>query len=404
MKTTKPESAGMSAEKLKNIDARMAEFVKDDQLPGVMTLVKRRGKVVHFGTYGHSQIGENRPISETDIFRIYSMTKPIVSIALMMLYEQGKLSLTDPVRYYIPEFGETKVCTGRKAAGGLHLVDQFPEMTVHHLLTHTSGLSYGWSFDTPVDDEYRKHMPTISAESDSLEAFAANLAKLPLVSQPGETWRYSYSTDIVGRLVEVISGQSLESYLQEHIYAPLGMVDTAFHVSADKLDRFAELYVSGTLYNPVPATPETAWFYRDYTVPAKIPSGGGGLVSTLSDYLKFANCLLDWGRYDGGRLVSRKTLEWMASNHIPQDKMPIKMGDIVNDFGFGLGFRVATSLGESRKVTSVGEYGWGGMANTYFWIDPQEELLGLMMTQHVCLEPYPVQERFRNMVYSAIED
>lgn len=401
MKVHSPEEAGMSSERLARIPAVMEQFVKDNQLPGILTLVQRKGKIIHYGEYGLMDIEAGRPMQEDALFRIYSMTKPIVSVALMTLYEEGRFSLNDPVSKFIPAFAKTKVFAGASPLG-LTLVDQNPAMTLHHLLTHTSGLSYGWFFDSPVEELYRQCVPNLFRRDQTLEEIINQFAELPLLFQPGTQWRYSFATDVLGYVVQVIAGMPLAGFLAERIFKPLGMSDTAFAVPAEKLGRLAQIYKSDKLYGPVPMQPEEILLIGDVTVPTTCPSGGGGLISTLGDYLAFCTCLLNNGRYPGGSLLGRKTLEWMTSDHIPAQLKPLKMGAEQLDFGFGLGFRVATSLGEARALTSVGEYGWGGAANTFFWIDPAEEMIGLMMTQHMPLEPYPVQERFRILAYQAI--
>ena len=342
-------------------------------------------------------------MQEDALFRIYSMTKPIVSVALMTLYEAGRFSLNDPVSKFVPAFAKTKVYTGESPLG-LTLVDQNPAMTLHHLLTHTSGLSYGWFFDSPIEQFYRTLVPKLYRRDQTLEEVVSQLAELPLLFQPGTQWRYSFATDVLGYVVQVIADMPLADFLQERIFSPLGMTDTAFVVPPQKLHRLAQLYRSEKLYDPVALQPEEVGLLRDVTVPTQCPSGGGGLISSLGDYLAFCTCLINNGRYSGGQLLSRKTIAWMTADHIPAHLKPLKMGAEQLDFGFGLGFKVVTSLGEARSLTSVGEYGWGGAAKTNFWIDPAEKLIGLMMTQHMPLEPYPVQERFRNLTYQAIVD
>lgn len=398
-----PESVGMDSERLARIDTAMADFLKDNRLPGVMTLVQRRGKVVHLGKYGLMDIAAGKPMREDGIFRIYSMTKPIVSVALMTLYEEGRLSLNDPVAKYIPAFKDTKVYAGMGPTG-MKLVDQSPVMTVYHLLTHTSGLSYGWFFDTPVEDLYRQTFPERYQRTDVLADIIDQLAALPLLFQPGTQWRYSFATDVVGHLIQVIADMPLGDFLAERIFKPLGMVDTGFMVPAEKCHRIAPIYASKALYDPFELELKDVPLLRDVTTSTTCPSGGGGLLSTLADYLAFANCVLNMGKYQGGRLLGRKTIEWMTTNHMPPALMPITMGENVIDHGFGLGFGVVETLGASRSVTSVGKYGWGGAANTDYWADPSEALIGLMMTQYMPMEPYPVQERFRNLAYQAIVD
>jgi CubicO group peptidase (beta-lactamase class C family) len=398
-----PESVGMYAQRLERITPIMQDFVKDNRLPGIMTLLQRHGKVVHLGKFGMMDIEAGKPMREDALFRIYSMTKPITCVALMMLLEEGRLSVRDPVSTFIPTFRATKVYAGSTALG-LKLVDQDVEITLHHLLTHTAGLSYGWFFDSPVEELYRQVLPTIFCRHQTLAEVVERIAQLPLLFQPGTQWRYSYATDVLGHVIQVVADMPLADFFEERIFKPLGMTDTSFHVPADKRDRLAQIYVSEALYNPVVPKPEDVRLIGDVTIPTSCPSGGGGLISTLVDYLAFCNCLINHGQYEGGILLGRKTLAWMTSNHIPPSLMPLRLGPFTRDHGYGLGFRVTTSLGEARALSSVGEYGWSGAAQTYFWIDPSEEFIGIMMTQHMPMEPYPVQERFRNLAYQAIVD
>ncbi|MBI1279746.1 MAG: serine hydrolase [Anaerolineaceae bacterium] len=403
MQTTSPESVGLSSQRLTRITTYMEDLVRDNRLPGVLTLVQRHGKIAHFGKFGSMDIEAGKPMQEDAIFRIYSMTKPITSVAVMMLLEEGRFNITDPVANFIPAFAKTKVCVGSDVMG-LQLVDQQPAMNIQHLLTHTSGLSYGSYFDSPVDEFYRREDRGPFDRTAPLADLINQLAGFPLVFQPGTNWRYSMSTDVLGYLVQVIADMPLADFFKERIFKPLGMVDTDFMVPSQKVDRLAQIYSSEQLYDihpvPVDKIPGTG----DITKPTSTPLGGAGLVSTLADYLAFCNCMLNNGKYSGGRLLSRKTVEWMTANHIPDSMMPIYMGLDQRDHGFGLGFRVTTHLGQARKLSSVGEYGWGGLANTYFWIDPAEAFIGLMMTQHLPTLPYTANDIFRNLAYQAIDD
>lgn len=403
MEIYSPEEVGMSSERLARISPIMQKFVKDNQMPGIMTLVQRKGKVVHWGKYGMMDIEVGKPMQEDALFRIYSMTKPIVSVALMMLYEEGLLSLNDPVSKFIPAFSKTKVYAGSTALGP-RLVDQDPVITLYHLITHTAGLSYGWFFDSPVEDLYREAIPNIFLRNQTLEEVVDRIAELPLLFQPGTQWRYSFATDVLGQVVQVIADKPLAEFLEERIFKPLDMIDTAFHVPAEKLDRLAQIYGSEKLYDPIAIKPNEVGLIGDVTIPTKCPSSGAGLVSTVRDYLLFCNCLINNGQQEGERLLGRKTLEWMTSDHIPAQLKPLQIGPWTLDHDFGLGFRVMTSLGEARQLTSIGEYGWAGAAQTYFWVDPAEEFIGLFMTQHMPMEPYPAQERFTNLAYQAIVD
>lgn len=399
-----PASVGMSGERLNRIAPIMEDFVKDNRLPGILTLVQRHGKVVQLGKYGLMDIEAGKPMQENGLFRIYSMTKPIISVAAMMLFEEGRFSLNDPVANYIPAFAQTPVFAGATPVG-LKYVPQDPPMSIHHLLTHMAGLSYGWGFDSPIEDQYRAVWPELFKRGEqTLQEVIERIATLPLLFQPGTQWRYSLATDVLGYLVQVIADMPLADFLEERIFQPLGMVDTAFSVPAEKIERLAPLYSSPALYGPERVPPAETGLIGNVTQPTQCPSGGGGLISTLADYLSFSNCLLKRGAYDGGRLLSRKTVDWMTANHIPEALLPIGNGADRYDHGFGLGFRVAIDLGKLRSLRSVGEFGWGGAAQTYFWIDPAEDFIGVMMTQHMPVELYPVQERFRNLAYQAIVD
>ncbi len=403
MQTTSPEDVGLSSTRLDRITPYMEDLVHDNQLPGVLTLVQRHGKIAHFGKFGSMNIEASKPMQEDALFRIYSMTKPITSIAVMMLLEEGRFNLFDPVSKYIPAFAKTKVCVG-SGVMGLQLVDQQPPMNIQHLLTHTSGLSYGSFFDSPVDDLYRCVDKGPFDRTAPLENLIEQLAALPLVFQPGTNWRYSMSTDVLGYLVQLIADMPLADFFKERIFKPLGMVDTDFMVPSQKLSRLAQIYYSDALYDIHPVLSKSVPGIGDITKPTSTPLGGAGLVSTLADYLAFCNCMLNKGTYEGGRLLSRKTIEWMTANHIPDSMMPIYMGLEQRDHGFGLGFRVTTHLGQARRLSSVGEFGWGGLANTYFWVDPVEDFIGLMMTQHLPTLPYIANDIFRNLAYQAIND
>ena len=405
MQTIAPENVGMSSERLAHIDAVMTEFVKDDQLPGIITLIQRRGEIAQFGMYGMMDIEQQRPMQDDAIFRIYSMTKPLTSIALMMLLEAGKVSLSEPVAKYIPAFAKTKVLTGMTPIG-MQLTDQIRPMTIHHLLTHTSGLSYGWSFDNPAEDAYRQiaEQHNFQNRDIALADYIEILAGLPLLFQPGEQWRYSVATTVVGYLVQLISDMLFADFLAERIFKPLGMVDTAFDVPPEKVNRLAQIYVSEALYNPQALPPDEVLGIGDVTKPTVMPIGGGGLVSTLADYLRFANCLLNGGELEGFRLIAPRTLQWMTSDHLKPHMLPIKIG--VSEVGsrFGLGFRVSKHLGESQVLCSEGEYGWAGVAQTYFAVAPVEDMILMFMSQHLPMLPYPVRQRFVNMAYQAIID
>ena len=404
MKTHAAETVGMSSERLARINTYLDSEVADDRLPGIIALALRRGKIVHHSLHGKMDIAANRPMQADAIFRIYSMTKPIVSLALMMLHDEGKVQLHDKVARFIPSFAKTKVFS-HVSETQLQLVEQDPPMTVFHLLTHTAGLSYAGDPWHPADRLYqeawrvhgffRRDMPL----ADLIEHFAA----LPLSFQPGSDWQYSVATDVLGYLVQVIADMPLADFLQERIFAPLGMVDTDFYVPAKKAQRLAAIYGSPTNVDPVLIDPDEV-ANGDVRKPTSCPSGGGGLVSTTADYLRFASMLLNGGQLDGARLVSPLTIKRMATSAVPREWLPLRIGVERYGYAFGLGLRVMADYGRANGYSSPGEFGWAGAASTYFVIDPAEDLLILMMTQMWGAEPHRPRSIFPNLVYQAIDE
>jgi len=397
MKRCTPEEAGLSSERLQRVDAMAQRYVDEGKLAGLVTLVARQGRVVHFGKCGVRDLETGAPMALDTIFRIYSMTKPITTVALMMLYEQGLFQLRDPVSRFLPDFQTTNVWAGEG-----QLVDPAREITIYDLLTHTAGFSYGGYEETgiPVDKLYDE------ADLDNIEIsneeMVRRIASLPLIYHPGEKWFYSVATDVAGHLIEVISGMGLDAYFEERILTPLGMQDTAFYVSEAKVDRFAALYgprENGRLkLLDDPAT--GAW-----SKPPRLLPGGHGLVSTTTDYLRFCQMMLNGGELDGVRLLGRKTVELMAMNHLPESMIPIGWPpDIMHGYGFGLGFRIRVDDARAGLLGSVGEYAWGGYASTSFFIDPKEELIAILMPQFIPSGYYPILEEFRVLVYQALVD
>jgi CubicO group peptidase (beta-lactamase class C family) len=339
-----------------------------------------------------------KPMEFDAIFRIYSMTKPITSTAVMMLFEEGFLRLTDPVSSYIPAFKDMKVYHPRGNAD-YDLIPAKREITIHDLLTHTAGLSYGFDEKSPVDEMYRTQLwkRLESDPSFDLEKAVDTVAHLPLANQPGEIFRYSFSIDVLGRLVEVVSGQTLDTFLKERIFGPLGMPDTDFYVPLEKHARLTAVYgpeeKGGIKVIDAPAS-------SSFKKPAQMLSGGGGLVSTAADYLRFAQMILNHGELDGQRLLGRKTVEFMLLNHLPEDgRRPDEPFS-----GFGLGGSVMRDVPLSRDCGSLGEWGWGGAANTWFWIDPLEKVIGIIMMQYMPAFVLPVTHDYKNMVYQALVD
>jgi CubicO group peptidase (beta-lactamase class C family) len=395
MKRCAPEEAGLSSERLKRVDAMAQRYVHEGKLAGLVTLVARKGRVVHFGSCGVQDLETGSPIKYDTIFRIYSMTKPITTVALMMLYEQGLFQLRDPVSRFLPEFKGVKVW---ESEGGL--IDPVREITICDLLTHTAGLSYGGYKETgiPVDKLYDE--ADLDNSEISNQEMVRRIASLPLMYHPGERWFYSVATDVVGHLVEVISGMSLDTYFEERILNPLGLKDTAFYVPEAKLDRFAALYGPGEdgslklLDDPATGA---------YSKPPHLQPGGHGLVSTTTDYLRFCQMLLNGGGLDKARLLGRKTVELMTMNHLPESLIPIGWPpDVMHGYGFGLGFRVRVNDAQAGLLGSVDEYAWGGHASTSFFIDPKEELIAILMPQFIPSGYYPILEEFRVLVYQAL--
>ncbi len=389
-----PDKVGLSSARLERINTVMQSYVDQEKYSGLITMVARRGKVAHFECFGMMDREANKAMKPDTIFRIYSMTKPITSVAIMMLYEEGRFQLNDPVSRFIPEFSNLKVFV-KETESGPELADLKREMTIKHLLTHTSGLTYGFDPNSPVDVMYRK--AGVLDHNGTLEDMAQKLVKLPLLHQPGSVWHYSVSTDVLGYLVEVISGLSFDVFLEERIFKPLGMIDTGFHVPQEKIDRFAAVYgpAEGGGIKVIDA-PETSRFSK----PASFFSGGGGLVSTTSDYVRFAQMLLNKGELDGNRLLGRKTVEFMTINHVPEGFHPFES----KAAGFGLGFAIQMDVAQSGILSSKGSFGWGGAADTGFWVDPEEAIIGLIMPQFMPGGYYPVKQDFRVLVYQAIVD
>ena len=402
MQVIAPEAVGMSSQRLSQIKRKLQGYVDRKQVAGFVTLVARDVEVVHYETCGYRDAEEMLPMEGDTIFRIYSMTKPITSIALMMLYERGKFHLVEPVSRYIPAFGKTKVLS-EYGYMGPKLVPQNPPMTIHHLLTHTAGLSYGFHYDTPIEDMYRNSI--FRSETATLEEKITGMAELPLRFQPGSAWNYSIATDVCGYLVQVLADMPFEDFLEEQIFRPLGMVDTAFHVPTEKLERFAKLYqhnIQDGSFHEYEGSPHIPW--HDYTQPASAPSGGGGLVSTISDYWQFANMLLQEGELDDVRIIGRKTLEFMTQNHLKPELLPMAIGLAqIAGRGFGLGFDVVMDPAPTGVLNSVGNYGWSGAAATNFWVDPQEQLVGIIMTQ-LMDNMLLFQQDFRALTYQALVD
>jgi CubicO group peptidase (beta-lactamase class C family) len=386
-----PEEVGLSSERLARIKPLMQKHIDDGTTGGILTMVARKGKLAHLEMVGMRDIDNKKPITEDTIFRIYSMSKAITSIAVMTLYEEGRFNLDDPVSKYIPEFENLMVFKDSTEAG-LVLDSLENEMTIRHLFTHSSGLTYGWG-GRVVDRMYGK--TKIFEKGSTLKQMVEKLGKIPLVHHPGTEWEYSVSIDVLGYLVEVISGMPFEKYLQQRIFKPLGMVDTGFSVPESKRDRYSELYRWNEEEEKLEVVEESPLGEDKYKF---FPSGGGGLVSTASDYIRFCQMMLNGGELDGARILGRKTVDLIRSNNLPKDVFVDDDGNI----GFGLGYAITLDVVGSGGMASVGAYYWGGAAATIFWIDPEEELIGLLMTQ--LFGPEPFHNQFRTLVYTSIID
>jgi CubicO group peptidase (beta-lactamase class C family) len=399
-----PEAVGLSSSRLQYLDRYVQQrYVDMGRLPCAMTLIERRGQLAHFSTQGQMDLERARPLQQDTLFRIYSMTKPITSVALMMLVEEGLIGLDDPVHRFIPQWRNLGVYDG----GFLETFRTRPTKTpmrIVDLLRHTSGLTYGLQQRTNVDAAYRKFGFGDPAGAGTLEAMIEGLAKIPLEASPGDVWNYSVSTDVIGYLVGKVSGVPFEEFLRQRIFEPLGMVDTDFHVPASKASRLAACYVlapDGRL--KLQDDPQTS----RYLQPPAFISGGGGLVSTAADYLRFCRMLLNGGMLDGTRLLSPKTVELMTANHLPGGKeLPDLSVSLFSEtgysgVGFGLGFAVTTNPARTLVPGSQGDFSWGGMASTYFWIDPREQLIVIFMTQLIPSTIYNLRRELRTLVYSA---
>ncbi len=406
-----PESVGMSANRLERLRPIMQSYVEERGVVGISTMISRRGQIVHAEQFGHRDKEAGLPMTADTIFRIYSMTKPIVSTALMLLHEEGRFQLEHPIATYLPGFGGVKVL-----AGDGTLVDPVRPIDIRDVLTHTSGLTYDFMIDTPVAQMYRDHNVCHDA-TRTLEAMIDELATLPLASQPGARWHYSVGIDVAARLIEVISGQPLGDFLRDRLFDPLGMVDTGFGVPDSELGRLAAMYglpdLVGPNYSAVQLVEAALSGFNERidvsgTYPTGTPEvfnrGGLGLFSTVGDYMRFAQMLANNGEVDGEHIVGRKTLELMHSNHLPPALMPWELlGQVNPGMGFGLGSRVMLDPAQTGGTGSVGEFGWAGAAKTYYWVDPAEELVGIFMSQYMTGVLSPDRD-MRSLTYQAIID
>ena len=391
--TTQPEEVGLSSDRLNLVKPLMQRYVDEKKLPGMIAVVARHGKVVRFEKYG--LMGIDKSMQTDAIFRIASMTKPVTSVAVMLLYEEGHFQLDDPVEKYIPEFKELKVFSSADQKG-IHLEDQIKPMTIRNLLTFTSGLGSGVE-NTPVDSMYR----AADLSGGTLKEMIQKLAKIPLLYQPGTRWKYGRSSDVLGYLVEVISGKPLNQFFKERIFIPLKMKDTDYYVAKKKLNRVTSVYrLDEHTGIKILTDPEI----NNVSTPVKFHSGNGGLLSTATDYLIFSQMLLNKGEYNGVRILKSKTVDLMTSNHVTNEKMPDDdfFGPMLTGMGFGFGLAVLKDQLSSKEPGSKGSYWWAGAANTYFYVDPKEDIILIFMTQFVPNIYYPVCKEFRKLVYQSI--
>ena len=404
---TNSAELALSGARLDRIPGFFQSYIDAGKLPCMATLLSRGGEVAHLAMSGAMEMGGAEAITEDTIYRIYSMTKPITAVAAMMMFEEGKLRLEHPVSRYLPEYADVKVWDGGTPdAPKLRAPDR--PMTVLDLFTHTSGITYGFLMQHEVDEIYRKE-GLRGAEEGTLRELARRIAGLPLVFSPGERFNYGHSIDVLGAIVEEVSGQTLDVFFRERIFAPLGMVDTDFFVPEDKLSRFPACYAKDAETGDTVLYDGAGAASKMYTKQPKLLNAGGGLVSTLHDYHRFCLMLLGGGELDGARILSPKTIEFMTANHLPGGKTILDMGDKtfaegrMHGNGFCLLGSVLQDLVAFGQPGSEGTFAWGGLASTYFWIDPVEQIIGIQMTQLVPSSSYPIRTQFQQLAYAAIE-
>ncbi|WP_235035222.1 serine hydrolase [Roseomonas sp. 18066] len=401
---TSPEAVGLCPQRLGRIADWADGWVASGRLPGITTLVARRGQVAHLHSTGLADVERGTKMAADTVLRIYSMTKPLTSLALLMLYEEGRFQLDDAITRFLPEFRDMRVAVGG-ARGKVDTVPAVRDITFRDLLTHTSGLTYGFMQSTLVDGLYRERGVDFQTAEASLGEVVGRLAALPLIAQPGTAWNYSVSTDVIGHLVAVISGQAFDAFLRERVLRPLGMRETDFHVTEAQRPRFAANYArspdGGLALIDDPASS------RFLTAP-RVCSGGGGLVSTVGDYWRFCQLMLNRGILDGTRLLGRKTVELMTANHLNGDMAAMGQArwseSTAEGIGFGLGFSVMLNPARAQITGTPGEFAWGGAASTAFWIDPAEEMAVILLTQMTPSSTYPIRRELRVLSYSAVVD
>ncbi|MCI0757037.1 serine hydrolase domain-containing protein [Teichococcus vastitatis] len=399
-----PARLGLCPTRLTRIATWADRLVSDNKLAGLVTMVARRGEVAHLHATGFADLERGTPMAADTIFRIYSMTKPLTSLAILMLYEEGRFQLDDSITRFLPCFRDMRVAVGG-ARGKIDTVPAERDITFRDLLTHTSGLTYGFMHATLVDALYREHGVDFQNAESSLAEVVEQAAALPLIAQPGREWNYSIATDVLGHLVAVISGQAFDSFLRDRILGPLGMRETGFSLPDAQHPRFAANYIRA---------PEGGLELIDdptmspYLRPRPVCSGGGGLVSTVADYWRFCQLMLNRGELDGVRLLGRKTVALMTANHLRGDMaamgQPRWSETTAEGIGFGLGFSVMLDPARAQIVGSAGEYAWGGAASTAFWIDPAEDMAVILMCQLMPSSTWPLRRELRVLSYAALID
>ncbi len=424
MEQVDPESVGLSSARLERVSQWLQAQVDGGRLAGCSVMIGRRGQIAFSEAVGHADLELAKSFAKDTIVRLFSMTKAVTTVAAMQLYERGAFQLDDPIAKYIPEFADTPVWKG----GALDNVEALATpITVRHLMTHTSGLTYGFMQTNSVDAAYRDESLEFAGDTGTLAEVVHKLAAVPLICQPGSQWNYSVSSDVLGRLVEIWSGDSLAQYFAENIFDPLAMQGTGFHVAEENHARFAALYspLSGANMANVGSTVAGGFAQAEQQVGLKLQessvksrylretnlySGGGGLTGSIGDYGRFCQMLLNGGELDGVRLLGCKTVEYMRLNHLPGDSDMAAMGQPVwsetsyDGIGFGLGFAVVIDPVKAHIITSPGEHHWGGAASTFFWIDPEEDLFVVFFTQLIPSSTYPIRRELRTAVYQAIVD
>lgn len=396
--SARPDDIGLSPAALARIAPALQGYVDSGKLAGMVAFIARHGKVGYSQAIGDMDVAQHTPMRIDGVFRIYSMTKPVIAVGILMLAEQGKLRLDDPVTKFVPAFGNTQVYDGGGASNPSVKALARP-ITIQHLLTHTSGLTYGAFGETPVDSIYRR--ANLLDPSRTVEQFADSIARMPLLFQPGDAWTYSMAIDVLGRIVEVASGRPLDQFLQQEIFSPLGMRETSMHVLPAMEGRIPVLYSRGPNGALRPAAQLLA---ANFQPSGRFLSGGGGLLSTPADYLRFAQMLLNGGELDGTRILNRESVSMMTRNLLPPSLTPIVSPMVGHaGYGYGLAGAVLVDSALSGLPGSPGIYRWWGLMGTFFWIDPKSDLIGMVWTQFSTGRVYPLEQDFQRLVYAAVQ-